>query len=161
MIPIITSIISGLLANNLPKLAQAVADKGVDYVQDKLGVQLKPDMTPEEAAAIRAEADKHDEFRITTAATLATAQEAETTKRLQADMASDSWLSKNVRPGTLVYILTAYLVLAVLDGIGFRVSESYVTLLGQWGMLVMSFYFGGRSVEKVMEMVTRKKEQTA
>ena len=158
MIPLITSIISGLLANNLPKLAQAVADKGVDYVQDKLGVQLKPDMTPEEAAAIRAEADKHEEFRITTAATLATAQEAETTKRLQADMASDSWLSKNVRPGTLVYILTAYLVLAVLDGIGFRVSESYVTLLGQWGMLVMSFYFGGRSVEKVMEMVTRKKE---
>ena len=161
MIPLITSIISGLLANNLPKLAQAVADKGVDYVQDKLGVQLKPDMTPEEAAAIRAEADKHEEFRITTAATLATAQEAETTKRLQADMASDSWLSKNVRPGTLVYILTAYLLLAVLDGIGFRVSESYVTLLGQWGMLVMSFYFGGRSVEKVMEMVTRKKEQAA
>ena len=158
MLPILASIVSSLLGNNLPKIAQAVTDKGLDYVQDKLGIELKPNMTPEEAAAIRAEADKHEEFRITTAANLATAIEAETTKRLQADMASDSWLSKNVRPGTLVYILTAYLILAVLDGVGFRVSESYVTLLGQWGMLVMSFYFGGRSVEKVMEMVTRKKE---
>lgn len=158
MLPIVATIISSLLANNLPKIAQAVTDKGLDYVQDKLGVQLKPDLTPQEAAAIRLEADKHEEFRITTAANLAAAIEAETTKRLQADMASDSWLSKNVRPGTLVYILTAYLILAVLDGAGFRVSESYVTLLGQWGMLVMSFYFGGRSVEKVMEMVTRKKE---
>lgn len=157
MLPIITSIVSGLLANNLPKIAQAVTDKGLDYVQDKLGIELKPNMTPEEAAAISAEADKHEEFRITTAANLAASVEVETTKRLQADMASDSWLSKNVRPGTLVYILTAYLILAVLDGLGFKVSESYVTLLGQWGMLVMSFYFGGRSVEKVMEMITRKK----
>ena len=160
MLPILASIVSGLLANNLPKIAQAVTDKGLDYVQDKLGIELKPNMTPEEAAAIRAEADKHEEFRITTAANLAASVEAETTKRLQADMASDSWLSKNVRPGTLVYILTAYLILAVLDGLGFKVSESYVTLLGQWGMLVMSFYFGGRSVEKVMEMIARKKEAT-
>lgn len=158
MLPIVASIVSSLLANNLPRIAQAVTDKGLDYVQDKLGIELKPNMTPEEAAAIRAEADKHEEFRITTAANLAAAVEAETTKRLQADMASDSWLSKNVRPGTLVYILTAYLILAVLDGMGFSVSEAYVTLLGQWGMLVMSFYFGGRSVEKVMEMLSRKKD---
>jgi hypothetical protein len=158
MIPLVASILSGLLANNLPKLAQAVTDKGLDYVQDKLGIELKPNMTPEEAAVIRAEADKHEEFRITAAASLATAQEAEVTKRLEADMSSDSWLSKNVRPGTLVYILTAYLVLAILDGSGYHVAESYVTLLGQWGMLVMSFYFGGRSVEKVMEMINRKKD---
>lgn len=74
------------------------------------------------------------------------------TGRWQADMASDSWLAKNVRPATLVYILTAYLVLALLDGYGFKVAEAYVTLLGQWGMLVMSAYFGGRTLEKIMEM---------
>jgi hypothetical protein len=74
------------------------------------------------------------------------------TQRLQADMGSDSWLSKNIRPMTLAYILTAYLALAVLDGFGFRVAESYVTLLGQWGMLVMSFYFGGRTLEKIIDM---------
>ena len=78
------------------------------------------------------------------------------TERLKADMGSDSWLSKNIRPMTLAYILTAYLALAVLDGFGFRVAESYVTLLGQWGMLVMSFYFGGRTLEKIMDMKGKK-----
>lgn len=90
------------------------------------------------------------------AADVAKAEAQELSKRLGADMASDSWLSKNVRPGTLVYILTAYLLLAVFDGTGLKVSENYVTLLGQWGMLVMSFYFGGRSVEKVMEIIATK-----
>lgn len=78
---------------------------------------------------------------------------AETTgvsDRWKADMGSDSWLSKNVRPMTLVYLLSAYLLLAVLDGFGFKVSENYVTLLGQWGMLVMSAYFGGRTLEKIL-----------
>ena len=76
----------------------------------------------------------------------------ELTKRLDADMKSDSWLSKNIRPLTMVYILTAYLVLALLDAAGLNISENFVSLLGQWGMLVMSFYFGGRTLEKVMNM---------
>jgi hypothetical protein len=70
--------------------------------------------------------------------------------RWKADMGSDSWLSKNIRPMTLVYILSAYLALAIMDGLGFHIAESYVTLLGQWGMLVMGAYFGGRTLEKVM-----------
>jgi hypothetical protein len=78
-------------------------------------------------------------------------EQAELTRRHQADMASDSWLAKNIRPGTLIYILTAYLILGVSDGFGFRVAESYITLLGQWGMLVMSFYFGGRTIEKIFK----------
>ncbi len=80
----------------------------------------------------------------------------ELTKRHEADMASDSRLSKNIRPMTLVYILTAYLIFAVMDGLGFKIAEAYVTLLGQWGMLVMSFYFGGRTLEKIMDMRTKK-----
>jgi hypothetical protein len=99
---------------------------------------------------------KNTEQLAALAADVAKSEAQELTKRLSADMASDSWLSKNVRPGTLVYILTAYLLLAVLDGTGLKVSENYVTLLGQWGMLVMSFYFGGRSVEKVMEIISNK-----
>ena len=78
------------------------------------------------------------------------------TERWTADMSSDSWLSKNVRPMTLVYILTAYLTLAILDGFGFKISESYVTLLGQWGMLVMGAYFGGRTLEKLADMRSNK-----
>jgi hypothetical protein len=64
-------------------------------------------------------------------------------------MNSDSWLSKNIRPMTLIYILTAYLAMALLDGAGFKIAEAYVTLLGQWGMLVMGAYFGGRTLEKL------------
>ena len=74
----------------------------------------------------------------------------ELTKRAEADMKSDSWLSKNIRPMTLIYILTAYLALAIMDALGLNISDSFVSLLGQWGMLVMSFYFGGRTLEKVM-----------
>jgi len=85
-------------------------------------------------------------------------QDNNITDRWKSDMASDSWLSKNVRPGTLVYILTAYLLFALLDGAGYKISESYVQLLGQWGMLVMTAYFGGRTVEKVMEMRKGGKE---
>ena len=80
----------------------------------------------------------------------------ELTKRLQADMGSDSWLSKNIRPMTLIYILTAYLALAVMDASGLDISDNFVSLLGQWGMLVMSFYFGGRTLEKVMDMKAKK-----
>jgi hypothetical protein len=80
----------------------------------------------------------------------------ELTKRMQADMASDSWLSKNIRPMTLIYILTAYLALALFDAFGLDISDSFVSLLGQWGMLVMSFYFGGRTLEKVMDMKAKK-----
>jgi hypothetical protein len=72
------------------------------------------------------------------------------TQRMQADMASDSWLSKNIRPLTLIYILVAYLALAILDASALDIADSFVQLLGQWGMLVMSFYFGGRTLEKII-----------
>jgi len=83
-------------------------------------------------------------------------EQAGVSDRWKADMSSDSWLSKNIRPMTLAYILSAYLALAVLDGFGFRVAEAYVTLLGQWGMLVMSAYFGGRTLEKIMDSRGKK-----
>ena len=76
----------------------------------------------------------------------------ELTKRQQADMSSDSWLSKNIRPMTLVFILAVYTVFAMMSAFGHDANENYVTLLGQWGMLIMSFYFGGRTLEKIMNM---------
>jgi hypothetical protein len=80
------------------------------------------------------------------------------TQRQQADMASDSWLSKNIRPMTLVAIFLGYFTFGIMDANGVRANETYVQLLGQWGMLVMSFYFGGRTLEKIMEMKSGKKE---
>ena len=80
------------------------------------------------------------------------------TDRQKADMASDSWLSKNIRPMTLVAIFTGYFTFGIMDANGIKANETYVQLLGQWGMLVMSFYFGGRTLEKIMEMKSGKKE---
>jgi hypothetical protein len=78
------------------------------------------------------------------------------TERLKSDMGSDSWLSKNIRPITLIYILVAYLVLAILDAALVDIADSFVELLGQWGMLVMSFYFGGRTLEKIIDIRAKK-----
>lgn len=81
-----------------------------------------------------------------------TVEAQELTKRLQADMTSDSWLSKNIRPMTLIFILGAYFIFAMMSAFGSNANEKYVELLGQWGMLIMSFYFGGRTLEKIMDM---------
>ena len=82
----------------------------------------------------------------------------ELTKRQAADMASDSWLSKNIRPMTLIAILGGYFVFAMMRAFGNNANEKYVELLGQWGMLVMSFYFGGRTLEKIMDMKSKEKK---
>lgn len=83
-------------------------------------------------------------------------EQHELTARLQADMASDSWLSKNIRPMTLVFILVAYTVFGMMSAWDIEVNNNYVELLGQWGMLIMSFYFGGRTLEKIMGMKKAK-----
>jgi uncharacterized membrane protein (DUF106 family) len=72
----------------------------------------------------------------------------ELTKRQSADMMSDSWLSKNIRPMTLIFILITYTVFGMMSAWDIEVNNNYVELLGQWGMLIMSFYFGGRTLEK-------------
>ena len=74
------------------------------------------------------------------------------TGRHKADMASDSWLSKNIRPMTLIAILTGYFVFALMSAFNLDTNAAYVELLGQWGMLIMSFYFGGRTLEKVIDL---------
>ena len=80
----------------------------------------------------------------------------ELTKRAEADMKSDSWLSKNIRPMTLIFILLIYTIFGFMSAWDLEVNGPYVELLGQWGMLIMSFYFGGRTLEKIMNMKEKK-----
>jgi uncharacterized membrane protein (DUF106 family) len=87
-----------------------------------------------------------------------TAEQQELTKRAQADMNSDSWLSKNIRPMTLIFILGGYFVFAMMSAFDLDTNKAYVELLGQWGMLIMSFYFGGRTLEKIMDMKAKEKQ---
>jgi hypothetical protein len=64
VVAVIASILSTLLANNLGRVAQGVVDKGLEFVEDKLGLKLDPVMTPDQIENIRAAAQRHEEFRI-------------------------------------------------------------------------------------------------
>lgn len=85
------------------------------------------------------------------------AEQQELTKRWQADMSSDSWLANNIRPMTLIFLLLAYFFFAFMSMFDYETKSAYVELLGQWGMLVMTAYFGGRSLEKIMGMKDKSK----
>ena len=172
MVPIVASLLGTLAQNGLGLLSSAIQAKGKEVVEKTLGIKISDDPTPVEVEKLRQLQYDHEERLLELGiekarieqeelAALLKAQanqEDNVSKRWQADMASDSWLSKNIRPGTLIYILTAYLLFAGLSAAGIEVNEAYVALLGQWGMLVMTAYFGGRTVEKVMEMRRKDKE---
>jgi hypothetical protein len=78
------------------------------------------------------------------------------TDRWKADMASDSWLSKNIRPLALIAIFVAFFLFTMMSAFGYNAQESYVQLLGQWGQIIFLAYFGGRTVEKLADMKSKK-----
>jgi uncharacterized membrane protein (DUF106 family) len=81
----------------------------------------------------------------------------EITKRQQADMGSDSWLSKNIRPLSLIALFFAYIIFAVMSAFGINTNDNYTMLLGQWGQLAFGFYFGSRGLEKIAEIRAKNK----
>lgn len=159
-------IVGALLSEGLNLLGNAVLAKGKEFVEEKTGLKLEPNMSEEtvlklkqyeleneiELQKLQLENNKLDLEVLKVATEAQNIETQEITKRWSADMASDSWLSKNVRPMTLIYILSVYTLMAFSDGLGLHITNSYVELLGQWGMLIMSAYFGGRTIEKVIEL---------
>lgn len=140
-----------LIKGAAPALATAVGGPlggiAIKAIADKLGV----DPTP---AAVTSALESNPELALKLKEIDTRAFEVETkavTDRWQADMASDSWLSKNIRPMTLIAIFVAYFIFAGLSAANINVNESYVKLLGEWGQLIMLAYFGGRTAEKIME----------
>ena len=73
------------------------------------------------------------------------------TSRWEADLKSDSWLSKNVRPMVLIFLIVCTMLFIFLDAgaIKFNVKDSYIDLLQLVLITVIGAYFGGRSLEKV------------
>ena len=73
------------------------------------------------------------------------------TSRWKADMNSDSWLSKNVRPLVLIFLVACTMLLIFIDAgkLNFNVKDSYVDLLQLVLITVIGAYFGGRSYEKI------------
>ena len=77
--------------------------------------------------------------------------EQEITQRHTNDMNSDSWLSKNVRPMTLIFLIVCTILLIFIDAgmIEFNVKSEFVTLLSTTLVTTISFYFGSRGFEKI------------
>ena len=169
MIPIVASLLGSLAQNGLTLLSSAIQAKGKEVVENTLGVKIPDNPTPEEVGKLRQLQFEHEERLLELGIEKAKMELAElqlfadaaknednnVTNRWDADMASDSWLSKNIRPMSLIAIFLGYFLFAMMSAFGYNANESYVTLLGNWGMLIMGAYFGGRTVEKLAEM--RKK----
>lgn len=138
---ILLPLLGQLATNGLQTVADAIQLKGKQYVEEKLGVELTADMTAEQLAVIREAALRHE-------AELTQLSEQAVTGRHRHDMASDSWLSKNVRPLSLIYLMVLFTLAFAVD-----VPESVLTMLRDLLMAVFMFYFGSRTVEKVTGIV--------
>jgi hypothetical protein len=152
----------GLLKGIAPTLATAVAGPlggmAVSALATKFGVSDTVESVAKAIAGDPQAAQKIAEMELEFAKLAADAMKNENnniTERWNADMASDSWLSKNIRPMSLIAIFVGYFLFAMMSAFGYNANESYVTLLGNWGQLIMGAYFAGRTVEKLAEM--RKK----
>jgi len=169
MIPIVASLLGTLAQNGLGLLSSAIQAKGKEVVENTLGVKIPDAPTPEDVSKLRQLQFEHEErllelgiekakmelAELQLFADAAKSEDNNITDRWNADMASDSWLSKNIRPISLIAILAAYFIFTTMSAFGYNANEGYVNLLAGWGQLVMGAYFAGRTAEKIMEM--RKK----
>ena len=86
------------------------------------------------------------------------AAQAQVSARWEADMKHGSWLSKNIRPLTLVFLTAIFTILSIFDGnltIGekaFTIGAAYVPVYHTLLMTVYAAYFAGRSIEKVKQV---------
>lgn len=112
-----------------------------------------PEATPEQKQELEAKAVQlqNDMTKLVMEANVVAEQEL--TKRLQADMASDSWLSKNVRPMVLVFLLVLYTFFAGFS-VAYSIDPAYVDMLKQMLMAAFGFYFVSRGIEKVTDKIT-------
>ena len=149
----------GLLKGIAPTLATAVAGPlggaAITALANKFGVSDSVDAVAKAIAGDPQAAEKLAEMELEFTKVALEAQKNEdnnVTNRWKSDNQSDGWLNKNIRPATLVYLLSTYNIFALMSAFGHQVNESYVNLLGQWGMLVMTAYFGGKTIENIMKI---------
>ena len=153
----------GLLKGIAPTLATAVAGPlggaAVTALANKFGVSDSVDAVAKAITGDPQAAQKLAEMELEFTKVVLDAQKNEDnniTDRWKSDNQSDGWLNKNILPATLIYLLSTYNLFALMSAFGHQVNESYVNLLGQWGMLVMTAYFGGKTIENIMAIKGKK-----
>jgi len=127
----------------LAALIPGLVDKAVDIFDRKYQTEAEKEQAKNELAQ-------------TMQAEIQNAWESEQkaiTERHKNDMQSDSWLSKNVRPMALIYLMGLFTLAFFLD-----VPESVLEMLQNLLMTVFIFYFGARSLEKMTTMAMGKKK---
>ena len=149
--------LGGLIAGG-PVGAAAGAIKGIS---DALGVDQTPDaisqaLTVDPDAAVKLAQIESDERKNqvieTTKQTVADLQE--TTKRWQADMASDSWLSKNIRPGGFLMMLLSFIALSWWHP---KMPEGYFNIYETLLVTMAIAYYGSRGLEKITQIFGNRK----
>tara|TARA_R100001594_G_scaffold14471_2_gene30796 strand:- start:30823 stop:31215 length:393 start_codon:yes stop_codon:yes gene_type:complete len=119
--------------------------KGAVEVADQVaGIADRFIQTKEEKAAFEMEMEK----------LMISAEQAiqeNVTERWKSDMTSDSWLSKNVRPMVLIFLVVCTVLMIFIDAgaVNFHVEEKWTDLLQLVLITVIGAYFGGRSIEKI------------
>ena len=130
----------GNVFNNLIDNAEGIIDECVTTKEEK--IKLKNEI---QKALLDAESKAQEQV----------------TRRWEADMKSDSWLSKNIRPRTLIFLTVSTVLIIFMDAgaLQFEVKPSWIDLLQLTLITVIGAYFGGRSLEKVKNTNNNKKEK--
>jgi len=119
-----------ILGGGVIKQVGDVLDKLTTSKEEKLAAQQKI-----EEVLMQAEANAQEQV----------------TRRWEADMKSDNWLSKNIRPLICIFLSIMFVVISIFDGNagGFTIAPAYVPIYQTLLITVYGAYFAGRSLEKI------------
>jgi hypothetical protein len=159
-----------LAKNGLNLLAGAIQAKGKEIVENQLGVKIPESpaaFTPEKLTELKKLEIQHEEFLVNAQIQEKqleldadkTAQQ-QVSDRWKFDMSSDSWLSKNVRPITLVYWTLAISILVILDTAlkeAFQVRDEWIELIKYSYEVILAAYFIGRTVQHGIRIAKTRK----
>jgi len=165
MIPLLMAaaapLVKDLIAAGFSAIAGAVTTKGKEWVEDKTGLKLdeikgansdkllefkQAEMIHEEI--LLAAAVKRDEIM----AHLEEHASTQVTERWKADMGSDSWLSKNIRPMTLIFFLALLLLILISDSVGKTFQSNVLNVFEGAFQIILAAYFAGRTIEKAVSL---------
>jgi hypothetical protein len=124
----------------LETVGELLPDQGALGVVKRL-IDLEPNMTPQEKMELEKMLMEYE----------SNAQD-NVTERWKSDMMSDSWLSKNIRPLILMYLILSFTIFVVTDSIenvAFNINESYIDVFSVLMTTAFTAYFAGRSYEKI------------
>lgn len=165
---ILAPVLTELAKNGLGLLAGAIQAKGKEVIEKKLGVEIPANpggLTAEKLTELKKLEFEHEEFLINAQleekkidADLEKTGSQEATKRWQADMASDSWLSKNVRPLGLLWVFFLITVMVVCDAAKVEFQDTTIDLVQYIAAIIVGSYFIGRTAEKGLHIFKKAKK---